>query len=262
MRTQTAKNIIIIYKMADNGMLYIPQEVDALIKSGALFVINDSAGKDSQAMKRKLIKAIPKHQLVIVHANLPEVEWDGNLEHIKKYADGVPVFEVQANKTFFQMVEHRKKFPSPTTRQCTSDLKRNPIQKFINNYTKENNFYQVVNCLGIRAQESPGRAKQIPFQYMAGNSSKKRLQFQWLPIHEFTIEQVWNTISLAGQEPHWAYKEGMKRLSCCFCIMACQSDLKTAARLKPQLAAKYIEMEERLNFTMFMSRTPLKELIK
>ena len=56
---------------------WIPPEIPALIDRGALFIINDSAGKDSQAMKIKLRSIVPADQLVVVHAELPEVEWDG-----------------------------------------------------------------------------------------------------------------------------------------------------------------------------------------
>lgn len=212
-------------------------------------------------MKIALIATIPAAQLVIVHANLPGVEWDGNLEHIQKYAMGIDVHEVQAGKTFFEMVEHRQKFPSPATRQCTSDLKRGPIQKFINNYCKAKGFSIVVNCMGLRAQESAGRAKKEPFRLMQDRSAKHRQQYEWLPIHHYTIRDVWETITGAGQKRHYAYDEGMSRLSCCFCIMASDADLKTAARLKPELAKTYIETEERLNFTMSMSRRSLKQII-
>lgn len=71
-----------------NFISEIPKEIQELINRGALFVCNDSAGKDSQAMKILLKNIIPKGQLIIIHANLPEVEWEGNLEHIKKYSDG------------------------------------------------------------------------------------------------------------------------------------------------------------------------------
>ncbi len=236
-------------------------QIDALMNDGALMVINDSAGKDSQAMKIKLMERYPHNQMVIVHANLPEVEWDGNMDHIKKYSYDVPVFEVQAGKTFFEMVEHRKKFPSPATRQCTSDLKRGPIQKFINNYAKDNGFKVVINCMGLRAQESSGRAKKIPFQYMPGKSSKHRVQYEYLPIHEMLIDEVWQTIKEANQERHYAYDMGMSRLSCCFCIMSSDADLKTAGRLKPALAQRIMEVEERLDFTMSMSRRSLRTII-
>ena len=232
-----------------------------LINDGALFICNDSAGKDSQAMKILLQNLVPKQQLVIVHANLPEVEWKGNLEHIKKYAEGVPVFEVQSKKTFFEMVNHRKMFPSPTTRQCTSDLKRGPIQKFINNYAKTHGFTKVVNCIGLRAQESSSRAKKIAFQFKPKLSAKHREQYEWLPIHTMLLNEVWETIKNAQQKPHYAYKLGMTRLSCCFCIMSNDSDLIIAGKHNPELAQKYIETEEKLNFTLSMSRRPLKEIL-
>ena len=239
----------------------MPDKIRELINEKALFVINDSAGKDSQAMKHLLIKNIPINQLVIVHAKLPEVDWDGNLEHIKRYSFGVPVYEVQAGKTFFEMVNRRGKFPSPSTRQCTSDLKRDPIQKFINRYAKDNGFTKVVNCMGLRAEESPGRAKKPVLKLSTRASCKHREQWEWLPIHDLTLVAIKILLIGAGQELHWAYKEGMNRLSCCFCIMSCQDDLKTAARLKPELAEKYMETEERLNFTMSMSRVPLRKLL-
>lgn len=237
-------------------------EIEKLIKEKALFVINDSAGKDSQAMKIKLFELIPKEQIVIVHANLPGVEWDGNLDHIKKYSNNVPVYEVVAGKTFFDMVEHRKMFPSPSTRQCTSDLKRGPIQKFINNYAKTNGFSIVVNCMGLRAQESSSRAKKIPFQFMSKKSAKHRQQYEWLPIHEMKLSEVWETIKNANQEPHSIYKSGISRLSCCFCIMASDRDLKIASKLNPELAEKYMQTEEKFNFTMSMSRRFLRDIVK
>ena len=108
-----------------------------LAQEGALFVISHSGGKDSQAMTIKLSKMVPKDQLVIVYAHLPEVDWDGSVEHIKATSFGIPVYTCQAVKTFFEMVERRQKFPSPQYRQCTSDLKRGPIEKQIRAILKE-----------------------------------------------------------------------------------------------------------------------------
>lgn len=246
----------------------IPVEVQNLINRGALFICNDSAGKDSQAMKILLKNIIPKGQLVIVHANLPEVEWEGNLDHIKKYSDNHPVVEVQANKTFFEMVENRFKnrpevpsWPSAATRQCTSDLKRGPIQKFINNYSLKNGYKEVVNCIGLRAQESPGRAKKIPFQFKKINSCKHRQQYEWLPIHDWLIDRVWSTIENAGEKRHYAYDLGMSRLSCKYCIMSNDHDLKIAYQSDPELGNRYIAFEEFTGYTMSMSRISLKNTL-
>lgn len=236
--------------------------IQQLIERGALFVINDSAGKDSQAMKARLRGMIPQAQLLIVHAILPEVEWEGVPEHVERYAYGIPVVYAQAGKTLFDMVERRGMFPSPSNRQCTSDLKRDPISKAVRHYLKDHPEFGglVVNCMGMRAQESTGRAKLETLKLNKRNSVAGREWYDWLPIHELSEEEVFSTIRDAGEVPHWAYGAGMSRLSCCFCIMASQSDLTTAAKLKPDLYRRYCETEERLGFTLSMSRKTLPEI--
>ena len=82
-----------------------------------------------------------------------------------------------------------------------------------------------------------------------------------LPIHDLTEAQVFATISAAGQEPHWVYAQGMTRKSCCFCIMACDADLKRASELRPELARKYATTERRINFTVSMRGKPLSEIV-
>jgi DNA sulfur modification protein DndC len=247
--------------MADNGRIFIHDDVDRLIGLGALFVINSSGGKDSQAMTIKLSRLIPKHQLVIIHSHLTGVEWPGVIEHIQENSCGIEVHITRARKTFFEMVDHRRRFPDASRRQCTSDLKRGPIQKFINNFCKERRFNTVVNCIGLRAEESPGRAKKEPFRYREDLSAAHRKQYEWLPIHDLTTTQIWNAITLAGQRPHWAYSKGMTRLSCCFCIMASAGDLRVAAEQNPDLFKQYVDKEKELGFTLSMSQKPLTEIV-
>lgn len=232
----------------------VPAQVQRLIDDGALFVVNHSGGKDSQAMLIRLHAIIPADQLLIVHADLPEVDWEGIQEHIERYSFGLPIHVCRAKKTFFEMVERRGMFPSPSTRQCTSDLKRDPIAKVIRHYLDSHPRFRrtIVNCMGMRAQESTSRAKLNTFKLSERNSVADRTWYEWLPIHEMTEVEVFKMIRAAGQEPHWAYKAGMTRLSCCFCIMASRDDLRTAAALKPDLAKRYMDLERRLGFTMSM----------
>lgn len=235
-----------------NNKIEVPPQVEKLIAQGALFVCNHSGGKDSQAMLIKLREIVPANQIVLVHADLPEVDWDGIEEHIKATAGGLPLYTCRAVKTFFEMVEHRKMFPSPTYRQCTSDLKRNPIERTIRKILKDRGQTLIINCMGMRAQESSARSKLTPFKLSAKNSKAGRTWYEWLPIHAMTETQVFATIAAAGQKPHWAYAAGMTRLSCCFCIMASKADLRTAAQLRPALAQRYAETERRLDKTMLM----------
>jgi 3'-phosphoadenosine 5'-phosphosulfate sulfotransferase (PAPS reductase)/FAD synthetase len=246
--------------------------IEDLIRREALFVVNHSGGKDSQAMLIHLLSFIPAGQIVVVHAALGEVEWDGALELARDQAAaaGVPFIVATAVKTFFEMVEHRFKvrpgpnspcWPSASNRQCTSDLKRGPIQREVRRYAKERGITLIVSCMGIRAQESAGRAKQLAFRKNEDQSVAGREWYEWLPIHTWSRQQVFAEIVGAGQEPHWAYAAGNDRLSCVFCIMGSARDLANGAKHRPELFAKYEEIERRTGYTMHMSQKPLRELV-
>jgi 3'-phosphoadenosine 5'-phosphosulfate sulfotransferase (PAPS reductase)/FAD synthetase len=230
----------------------IPAEIQTLIARGAVFVINHSGGKDSQAQTIFLRQIIPAAQLVVVHAELPEVDWDGIREHIEATVGGLPVHYCTAASTFFQMVERRGMFPSPTNRQCTSDLKRTPIERTIRAISAATGQKLFVDCVGLRAEESSSRAKAKVFKFDAKNSKAGREIYTWLPIHHWTTTQVFAAIEMAGQVAHWAYAAGMSRLSCCFCIMSSKADIKTAARLRPDLLARIASTERRLGQSMMM----------
>lgn len=230
-----------------------PQNIEELNDRKAVFVINHSGGKDSQAMYLHVRRLVPLERLIVIHADLPEVDWEGIDEHIENTIESRNYYEVvSARKTFFEMVEHRKMWPSPDCRQCTSDLKRGPIEKAIRRYLKYRNLKLIVDCKGMRAEESPKRAKMNTFGYDKRNSKAGREWYTWLPIHEWTEDQVFYEIKDNLQKPHWAYGAGMTRLSCCFCIMSSVKDLKTAVRLKPKLFKKYCDMEKKIDHTFIM----------
>jgi 3'-phosphoadenosine 5'-phosphosulfate sulfotransferase (PAPS reductase)/FAD synthetase len=248
--------------------MMVPNEIQALAEVGALFVSSHSGGKDSQAMLIELLEIIPSRQLLVVHASLGPMEWPGALELALDQAAtaGLPFIVAKASKTLLEMVERRfqtrpevPSWPSASTRQCTSDLKRGPIQREVRAYAKANGFKTIVNCLGLRAQESPGRAKRMPFKRM--NISNSVLTwFEWLPIHEMRTEAVFKTIRDAGQEPHYAYSLGNERLSCVFCIMGSRGDLANGAKHHPDLLGRYDALEKRTGYTMHMSRIPIVKL--
>lgn len=226
----------------------VDETVRHLIARGALFVVSHSGGKDSQAMFLYLREIVPPHQILVVHAILEEVEWDGVLEHVLATTKGFPVKTVQARRSLLEMIEARGKFPSPKYRQCTSDLKRGPIEKLI----RHTGAKLIVSAMGMRKQESSSRSKLSPFKRNAKNSVAGREWYDWLPIHSWTEDEVFAKISQCGQKPHWAYQAGMTRLSCCFCIMSSKSDMRTAALLNPQLFRKYVALEQKTGQVMVM----------
>lgn len=226
-----------------------------LTNQGAIFYVSHSGGKDSQTMIIELSKIVPLDQMVVIHAHLPEVEWQGTRQHIKNTIGQIQYLEVIARKTFFEMVNHRQMWPGPKYRQCTSDLKRGPIEKTIRHDMKSKGKILAVNCMGLRAEESTSRAKQLPFKLHKSLSKAGRTVYNLLPIHDYLEGQVFETIRQAGQEPHWAYSVGMSRLSCCFCIMANDNDLRIAAKQNPGLYRRYVLKERELNFTIRQGKT-------
>lgn len=247
----------------------VADQIDSLIAAGALFVANHSGGKDSQAQLIRLLERVPAAQLLVVHASLGAMEWPGAMELARDQAAaaGLPFIVAQAKKTLLQMVEHRfvsrpevPSWPSASTRQCTSDLKRDPIVREVRKYAKANGYKLIVNCLGLRAQESPGRAKRLPMRLNQRETNSVATWYEWLPVHDLSTTEIFGIIEQAGQQPHYAYGLGNDRLSCVFCVMASKKDLVTGHANNPGLLEQYDALEKRTGYTMHMSRIPLVEL--
>lgn len=234
--------------------------VDALaleqIEAGALVVVNHSGGKDSQAMLIKLRAMVPPQQLLVIHAHLAEVEWPQTEEWARYSARGLDFVTVQAGKTFLGMVESRGQWPSPKYRQCTSDLKRGPIEKAIRAWIRTHGLSGVViNAMGMRGEESCNRSKLWPWQENHGMATARgavRRWFDWLPVHHYSTDEVFAFIERAGERPHWAYGLGMSRLSCSFCIMSSKEDLKISAQYRPETYSKYLRLEKKIGKTIFI----------
>lgn len=240
--------------------------------TGGHIYVSHSGGKDSQAMYAWAMATLPANKITVVHADLGRVEWTGVQDHIRDTIKH-PLNVVQAidkdgnTKTLVDLVRRRSatrpevpSWPSSATRQCTSDLKRDPIHKFIRRHMKENGHTLAVNATGLRAEESPARAKRTPLTENKRLSAAGRTVFDASPIHDWTIDQVWNAIKEAGQKPFWAYAEGNSRLSCVFCIMACDTDLANGARNRPELLREYLELERETGWTMFNGKSLAERL--
>jgi 3'-phosphoadenosine 5'-phosphosulfate sulfotransferase (PAPS reductase)/FAD synthetase len=245
-------------------------------------VVNTSAGKDSQAMS-DVVCELAKEQgvldrVVFAHADLGDMEWEGVRELAAEHAAHYGVrFEV-VRRSQGDLLEHvrerrrkldaRGKFDAPAwfgpgnARYCTSDHKRGPIRALITHLVEEARreaglnprgrkgpAVRILNCLGMRAEESNCRAAMEPFEYDEDASNGKREVWTWLPLHAWTKEDVWARIRRAGTRWHWAYDIGMSRLSCCFCVMAPKSALLLAGKHNPALLDRYVEVEREVRGT-------------
>lgn len=221
-----------------------------------LVVINSSGGKDSQTALRQTVKLAdsqdyPREQLVVVHADLRRVEWKDAKKFAKLQAEHYGLrFEwiTREKGDLLDQVAARKKWPDSKNRYCTSDQKRDQIQKVI---VKEGRSIaqdkiRILNVMGMRAEESPARAKKQPFTLNKRSTTKSRHVDDYLIIHAWLETEVWADIRESGVPHHWAYDMGMSRLSCVFCIFASQSDLMIAGRHNKELLKTYVELEEEI----------------
>ncbi len=249
-------------------------EILELVAQGAHFFVGHSGGKDSQAMFAILSKMIPADQLHVTHADLGDVEHAGVQDFIRSNIDGNELLVAQAvhadgsKKDFFSAVRARRAsldtkgktdapaFPSSMARFCTSDLKTGPIWKVIR---AAGDFPIVVNCVGIRAEESASRAKKIDdrgtLNVNRKNTNSKRQAFDWWPIANWKIDQVWSEIEAKGQQRHPAYDAGNERLSCVFCIFGSRGDLARGKAARPELFKAYEDLERDVRGTMFNGET-------
>lgn len=246
-------------------------------------LVNSSAGKDSQAMLDYMVEladaAGVRDRLVVVHSDLGRVEWSGTRELAEEQAAHYGIrFEVVERKgrvyrgkelgDLLDHVEERGMWPSSTTRYCTSDHKRGQVGRLITQLGREAKTMgaehpMILNCLGLRADESPARAKLVDFEHDKRSSCGSRTVHKWLPIHAWTVDQVWARIKASGVRYHHAYDLGMPRLSCCFCIFAPKNALILAGKHNPELLDEYVRIEEKIDheFRVGCSMKSIKEAV-
>jgi 3'-phosphoadenosine 5'-phosphosulfate sulfotransferase (PAPS reductase)/FAD synthetase len=249
-----------------------------------VILINISGGKDSQATLDVTIGAADtagvRHRVVAVFADLgADDEWPGTPELAAEHAAhyGVRLEVVRREITgpdgtrqpqgLIDHIRARGMWPDAARRYCTSDLKRAPVYKLMTSLAREQREQgvtgrpvRILNVLGLRAQESPRRALMAPFRRDERASNGVRAVDEWLPVHDWTTEQVWARIGEAGTRAHPVYARGMPRLSCRFCVLASRSALVLAAQLDPVGARQRAELETEMGH-QFRADLSMREII-
>ncbi len=241
----------------------------------------------------------------LVHADLGRVEWKESLEMCERTSlalnvpmaivrrrDGLDMLSIWQRRMHQLAGQDKPFWSSSAARYCTSDLKRDPIDAFYRNCGE--NF--IISCEGIRAQESSKRAQKNPLeirtrvtsefykgmtveQAIAAYRPDKRLVLTWLPIFNYSVEDVWNTCGnscedlllaraeykATGLVPaswafHPAYVYGNERVSCTFCVLGSLNDLQNGAQHNPELLQEMISMEDESGYT-FKQGWSLRELL-
>ena len=150
-----------------------------------VILLNSSGGKDSQTMIRRVVRlsdeqGVDRARLVVAHADLGRVEWEGTAELAREQSEAYGLEFRSVARPQGDLLEHieaRGMFPGPGTRYCTSDHKRAQIRKIITALDRERrrgDTFRVLNCMGLRAQESPARRKKATYAPNSYFSTKSR----------------------------------------------------------------------------------------
>jgi 3'-phosphoadenosine 5'-phosphosulfate sulfotransferase (PAPS reductase)/FAD synthetase len=224
-------------------------------------IINSSGGKDSlcalfEVMQLAKMQNYDTTRISVSHQDLGEMEWEGTKELVKKQADlfGLKTYYSKRRdkngfeENLLEYVERRGKWPSNKQRYCTSDFKRGPGGRVVTEITKGKTC-KVLYVFGFRKDESPSRAKKEVLKINKQLTTKKRIVYDWLPIHDWDKDKVWAIIKQNNLPYHPAYDLGMPRLSCCFCIFSPFDALVIAGQHNPKLLNRYVEVEENIGHT-------------
>lgn len=237
-------------------------------------LISSSAGKDSQCMLDVMAELIdatgyPVSKVQVVHANMPGSQWEGVSELAARQARfyGFGYQEVQRIQTLLEQVRQRGMWPSPSARYCTSDHKRDQVAKLFTlmacTVSRLNPQIKILHCMGLRAEESPTRAKRPQLSVDNRATTGRKHVDTYLPIQHMTTAQVWERIRKSGCPWHPAYDLGMPRLSCPFCIYADRDALMLAGKHNYAALCAHVEVEKETghSFKQDLSLASIKEAL-
>ncbi|WP_292502512.1 phosphoadenosine phosphosulfate reductase family protein [Mesorhizobium sp.] len=232
--------------------------IDELIAAGSPVAIGVSGGKDSQAAALATFEHLDRvghaGPRVLVHSDLGSVEWNDSRRMCDELAGHIAIDLVVVRRKAGGLMERWERrwelsraryetlstvtlvpcWSTPEMRFCTSELKTHVIVAELHRRFKGQT---VINVTGIRRQESRKRASAT----IATRHKDGRI-WDWRPILDWTVEEVFAEIDRHGLHPHPAYRVfGMSRVSCRFCIMSNLADL-TAATAQPEAHDLYRRM--------------------
>lgn len=234
------------------------QEVQSLLANCAPVAVGVSGGKDSHAVAWAMAQYLKDYHApkVLIHADLGSVEWLDSLPACRRIADSVGWDLITCGRPAGGMMERWESrwessirrytsmetvavvlpWSTPSMRFCTSELKVDPITSALK---KRFGKVPIINVTGVRAEESASRAKQ---PVSAPGAKLPPGSLTWRPIHGWKLQDVWDAIAASGVPPHEAYRMfGSSRVSCRFCILANEADLRASLR-DPAAFAIYARM--------------------
>lgn len=107
----------------------------------------------------------------------------------------------------------------------------------------------IVNCMGLRSEESPARAKKQRICRNESMTNSKRTVWDWLPIHDWTTEKVTDYLQEKELPLHPVYTY-LSRFSCQICIFHSQQELLKVRDNNPSAFYRIAKIEREIGFSI------------
>lgn len=166
----------------------------------------------------------------------------------KGWPDGVPadiiarvlkVFEKgPTGNPYLDLCIIKGRFPSRKAQFCTDFLKKQPLNRYINDLVVKHG--QIESWQGVRANESESRSK-LPERETFTESGEVFDIYR--PILKWTVEQVFEQHKKHGIDPNPLYKMGMNRVGCMPCINVSKDELLEISKRFPDQIDRISEWE-------------------
>lgn len=241
---------------------------DSAFLSDVPFYVSFSGGRTSAFLLRKVLDAyggeLPSHGTVLF-ANTGK-EHDATYDFVQRigrewcpvtwieYRRAAPYFAVvnhesadRSGKWFAEMIESKKRLPSPPLRFCTKSLKVDPMERYMRSLGHDD-----FSCfIGIRYDE-PSRVSRI----RSRTDRDMRMPLADAKITEKDVLAFWASNDFDLPWPHDEKFFG----NCDLCFLKSINRIREVMIRKPEAAKWWIDLEEKYGQKFRFDRPPLRSI--
>lgn len=209
-------------------------------------IVNFSGGKDSTVAILEALKRYRKEEIILCFQDTG-AEYLETESHIRTIAGllELPLEIIRAKRDFWSEVEHRRFFPTPVVRTCTSLLKHRVLNKWLTaNFRGKGE--EVIVVSGIRAEESRSRSRLHEWEEPRDHKVVASASKLWYPCLTMSVSDVKERVKAEGLPLHPCY-DFTTRCSCWCCIFADPlAEVRPYAEVHPDLLERACLLEDKI----------------